>query len=53
MAVTDVYAQPYVETVKYRNLTIDLGNRLKTNAPLPIPSVGEGPFPGVIVQTIE
>ena len=28
-AVTDVYAQPYVETVKHRNLTIDLGNGLK------------------------
>jgi hypothetical protein len=30
-AVIDVYAQPYVETVKHRNLTIDLGNGLKTN----------------------
>ena len=42
-AVTDVYAQPYVETVKHRNLTIDLGNGLKTNAQLTIPAVGEGP----------
>jgi hypothetical protein len=49
IAVTDVYAQPYVETVKYRNLTIDLGNRLKTDAQLTIPAVGEGPFPGVII----
>jgi alpha-beta hydrolase superfamily lysophospholipase len=48
-AVTDVYAQPYVETVKHRNLTIDLGNGLKTNAQLTIPAMGEGPFPGVIV----
>ncbi len=48
-AVTDVYAQPYVETVKHRNLTIDLGNGLKTNAQLTIPAVGEGPFPGVII----
>ena len=24
--VTEVYAQPYVETVNHRNLTIDLGN---------------------------
>ena len=31
-AVTDVYAQPYVETVKHRGLTIDLGNGVKTNA---------------------
>ena len=30
--VTDVYAQPYVETVKHRGLTIDLGNGVKTNA---------------------
>ena len=48
-AVTEVYAQPYVETVKHRNLTIDLGNGLKTNAQLTVPAVGEGPFPGVIV----
>jgi dienelactone hydrolase len=34
--------------VKYRNLTIDLGNGLKTNAQLTIPAMGKGPFPGVI-----
>jgi hypothetical protein len=45
--VTDVYAQPYVETVKHRGLTIDLGNGVKTNAQLTIPVIGEGPFPGV------
>ena len=44
-----MYAQSYVETVKHRNLTIDLGNGLKTNAQLTIPSVGEGPFPGVLL----
>ena len=44
-----MYAQPYVETVKHRNLTIDLVNGLKTNAQLTIPAVGEGPFPGVII----
>jgi uncharacterized protein len=48
-AVTDVYAQPYVETVKDRNLTIDLGNGLKTNATLTYPAVGKGPYPGVII----
>ena len=42
-------AQPYVETVKHRNLTIDLGNGLKTNAQLNIPAIGKGPFPGVII----
>ena len=30
--IAEAYAQPYVETVKNRNLTIDLGNGLKTNA---------------------
>ena len=48
-AITEVYAQPYVETVKHRNLTIDLGNGLKTNAQLTIPAIGKGPFPGVII----
>jgi alpha-beta hydrolase superfamily lysophospholipase len=35
--------------VKHRNLTIDLGNGLKTNAQLTIPAMDEGPFPGVII----
>jgi uncharacterized protein len=48
-AVADVYAQPYVETVNHRNLTIDLGNGLKTNAQLTFPAIGKGPFPGVII----
>jgi pimeloyl-ACP methyl ester carboxylesterase len=48
-SVTDAYAQPSVETVKHRNLTIDLGNGLKTNAELTVPAVGEGPFPGVLL----
>ena len=43
------HAQPYVETVKHRNLTIDLGNGLKTNAQLTFPAVGKGPFPGVLL----
>lgn len=45
----EAYAQPYVETLKHRDLTIDLGNGLKTNAQLTIPAVGEGPFPGVLL----
>ena len=48
-AVNEAYAQPYVETVKHRNLTIDLGNGLKTNAQLTFPAVGKGPFPGVLL----
>jgi alpha-beta hydrolase superfamily lysophospholipase len=34
--------------VKDRNLTIDLGNGLKTNATLTYPAVGKGPYPGVV-----
>lgn len=44
-----VVAQPYVETVKHRNLVIDLGNGLKTNAQLTIPAIGNGTFPGVLL----
>jgi hypothetical protein len=38
-----------LETIKYRNLIIDLGNGLKTNAQLTIPAIGKGPFPGVVI----
>jgi len=34
---------------KFRNLVIDLGNGLKTNAQLTYPAVGRGPFPGVLL----
>ena len=42
-------AQQYLQTIKYRNLVIDLGNGLKTNAQLTYPAVGKGPFPGVLL----
>ena len=42
-------AQQYIQTIKYRNLVIDLGNGLKTNAQLTLPAVGNGPFPGVLL----
>jgi|SRR5215831_8276769 len=42
-------AQRYVQTIKYRNLVIDLGNGVKTNAQLTYPAVGKGPFPGVLL----
>ena len=42
-------AQSYVPTIKYRNLVIDLGKRVKTNAQLTYPAVGKGPFPGVLL----
>lgn len=44
-------AQQNLQTIKYRNLTIDLGNGLKTNAQLTIPAVGKGPFPDVLLIT--
>jgi uncharacterized protein len=43
------YAQPYLQTIKHRNLVIDLGNGVKTNAQLTLPAVGKGPFPGVLL----
>jgi uncharacterized protein len=47
---TSALAQPFVQTVKYReDLVIDLGSGVKTNAQLTIPSVGNGPFPGVLL----
>ncbi|HEY5631835.1 MAG TPA: alpha/beta fold hydrolase, partial [Nitrososphaeraceae archaeon] len=42
-------AQSYVQTIKFRNLVIDLGNGLKTNAQLTYPAIGKGPFPGVLL----
>jgi uncharacterized protein len=46
---TSALAQPFLETVKYRDLVIDLGNGIQTNAQLTIPAVGNGPFPGVLL----
>src|SRR6266581_3847794 len=42
-------AQQYIQTIKYRNLVIDLGNGVKTNAQLTLPAVGKGPFPSVLL----
>jgi uncharacterized protein len=42
-------AQQYIQTIKHRNLVIDLGNGLKTNAQLTLPAFGKGPFPGVLL----
>lgn len=44
-----VYAQSNLQTIKYRNLVIDLGNGVKTNAQLTLPNIGKGPFPGVLL----
>jgi predicted esterase len=42
-------AQPNIQTIKHRNLVIDLGKEVKTNAQLTIPAIGKGPFPGVLL----
>ena len=42
-------AQQSIQTIKYRNPVIDLGNGLKTNAQLTYPAIGKGPFPGVLL----
>ncbi|MFL6434997.1 MAG: alpha/beta hydrolase family protein [Nitrososphaeraceae archaeon] len=44
-----VHAQSDLQTTKYRNLVIDLGNGIKTNARLNLPSIGDGPFPAVLL----
>ena len=46
-----ILAQQDLQTTKYRDLVIDLGNGVKTNAQLTIPTVGNGPFPGVLLIT--
>ena len=44
-----VNAQSDLQTIKYRNLVIDLGNGVKTNARLNLPAIGDGPFPAVLL----
>ena len=44
-----VHAQSDLQTTKYRNMVIDLGNGLKTDARLNLPANGDGPFPGVLL----
>ena len=45
----DAWAQSDIQTVKYRNLTLDLGNGVTTNAQLSYPAIGKGPFPAVLL----
>ncbi|WP_458719405.1 alpha/beta hydrolase family protein [Candidatus Nitrosocosmicus sp. R] len=45
----DALAQSDIQTVKYRNLTLDLGNGVTTNAQLSYPAIGKGPFPAVLL----
>jgi len=48
-AVLSVNAQQDVQTIKHRDIVIDLGNGVKTNAQLTYSAVGKGPFPGVLL----
>lgn len=48
-AVLTVNAQSDLQTTKHRDMVIDLGNGLKTNARLNLPVTGDGPFPGVLL----
>lgn len=48
-AVLTVSAQSDFQTTKHRNIVIDLGNGLKTNARLNLLASGDGPFPGVLL----
>lgn len=43
------FSQSDVQVVKYRNLTLDLGNGITTKAQLSYPALGNGSFPGVLL----
>jgi len=47
--IYEVQQTALAQTIEFRNLVIDLGNGLKTNAQLTYPAVGKGPFPGVLL----
>ena len=49
--VQTALAQPYIQTIKYKNLVIDLGERVKTSAQLTYPAVGNGKYPAVLLIT--
>jgi uncharacterized protein len=50
-SILTVHAQSDVQTIKYRDIVIDLGNGVQTNAQITIPAIGNGPFPGVLLIT--
>ena len=43
-----ILAQQDLETIKYRNLVIDLGDGVKINAQFTYPAIGKGPYPSVL-----
>jgi uncharacterized protein len=44
-----IFAQNMTNTIKTRDLVIDLGNGIKTNAQLTMPISEKGPYPGVLL----
>jgi uncharacterized protein len=46
-----VNAQVDLQTVKYRNMVLDFGEGIKTEAQFTYPAVGNGSFPGVLLIT--
>jgi uncharacterized protein len=42
-------AQSDIQVVKYRNLTLDLGDGVTTNAQISYPTIGNGPFPSILL----
>ena len=44
-----ILAQRDLKIKKYRNMVIDLGDGVKTDARLNLPAVGDGQFPGVLL----
>jgi uncharacterized protein len=49
LANLTAYAQSNLQTIKHRNLVIELGDGVKTNAQITYPAIGKGPFPGVLL----
>jgi uncharacterized protein len=47
--ILPAYAPQDLQTIKSRNLVIDLGNGVKTKSQLTIPALGKGPFPAVLL----
>jgi uncharacterized protein len=47
--ISETLAQSDLQIVKYRDLVIDLGDGVKTNAQLSYPAIGNGPFPAVLL----
>jgi len=48
-SLQNTLAQTLPQTVIHRDLVIDLGNGVQTNAQLTMPAVGNGSFPGVLL----